>query len=56
MHKAEMDKVIHAVLDKSNSNTTPTLVTRLSTNELFALEYEDKVNKLIADAKRSLDI
>ena len=39
------------------SNTTPTLVTRFeSTNELFALEYEDKVNRLIADAKRSLDI
>ena len=37
------------------SNTTPTLVTRFeSTNELFALEYEDKVNRLIADAKRSL--
>jgi len=37
------------------SNTTPVLVTRFeSTDETLAKEYEEKVNDLIAEAKRSL--
>jgi phosphomannomutase/phosphoglucomutase len=37
------------------SNTTPVLVTRFeSTDEALAKEYEEKVNTLIAEAKRVL--